>query len=227
MKITFHLAALIALQLLFAISAHAAVIAERQLLTPLTPGSNKYLTLDLVSVDPNKPVWVVYQLVAISADSNPSGEVVLDASFEMVPLPMGDSVVIFKARSLDKVKATKGVSDQLMGKMGDRKPDELKEIFGAEMFAAYDAINKSQGAYVTGAITKEYQTGGKSSLRLLASVSRANGIQPVLVKVIVGQGEVPAAIESFGKKPMPTEKLIAALISFAIAGFWLMRRRKQ
>lgn len=214
------------IQLFCAISANAIVLANEQLLTPLTPGSNKFLTIDLLSVDPQKPVWVVYQLVAVSAVAHPEGEVALDSSFEMVPLPMGDSVVVFKTRKLEVTKATKGLNDALMAKVGNRKPEELKEIFGPEMYAAYDAIGKNEGSYLTGSIIKEYQTEGNPSLRLLTSVTRANGIQPVLIKVIAGQGEIPAEYESFGSKPLSKEKLIAALISFAIAGVWLLRRRK-
>jgi len=227
MKSITHLIAVTLLQLLLVAAANAAVLANEQLITPLTPGSKKSLSIDLLSLDPKKPVWVVYQLVGVSADSKPEGEIVLDSSFEMVPLSMGDSVVVFKAKNLTAVKATKGISDQLNAKVGQRKPEELKEIFGDDMYAAYEAINKNQGSYVTGNITKEYQTGGNRSVRLMTSFNRVKGIQPVMLNVIVGQGDIPAEYEQFGKKPFSPEKLLTAIITFAIAGFWLFKRRKS
>jgi hypothetical protein len=125
------------------------------------------------------------------------------------------------------VKATKGLSDQLNAQVGQRKPEELKEIFGDDMYAAYEAINKNEGSYVTGNIIKKYDTGGKRQLVLLATMDRAKGIQPVVVNVIVGQGDIPAEYEKFGKKTIPAEKIIVALISFVVAVFWLLRRRKN
>lgn len=226
MKIIFRVILLIVFQYLLAVTANAVVLANEQLMTPLIPHSKRGLSIPL-NVDPSKPVWVVYQLVGVSAVSRPEGEVVLDSSFEMVALPMGDSVVVFRMKDLDVVKATKGLSDQLSEKIGQRKPEELRKMFGDDMYAAYEAIKKNEGSYVTGNIIKEYETDGKRQLVLLATVDRAKGIQPVAVNVIVGQGEIPAEYEKFGKKSIPAEKIIVAVISFAIAGFWLLRRRKN
>ncbi|GGY81818.1 hypothetical protein GCM10011613_28150 [Cellvibrio zantedeschiae] len=209
------------------LSAQAAVLATSQLVTPLIPGSQKSLSIDLLSIDPKQPVWVIYQMVGVSADAKPEGEMVLDSSFEMIPLSMGDSVVVFKPKNMEIVKATKGLGDQLTANVGERKPEELKAMFGADMYAAYEAISRNEGTYLTGTIVKEYQTDGKRDVRLMTSFNRVKGIQPVMLNVIVGQGEIPARYKQFGKKSLSPEKIITALISFAIAGVWLMRRRKQ
>ena len=61
----------------------------------------------------------------------------------------------------------------------------------------------------------------------MATVDRASGIQPVLIKIIAGQGDIPPEYEQFGKKPLSPERLITAIIAFAIAGYWLFSRRKN
>ncbi len=126
-----------------------------------------------VAYDPKKPVWVVYQLVGVSAESDPEGVVVVDASFEMVPVPITDSVLIFKASDMKVEKSAGALDEQVKAMIGDRSPEEMRELFGEEMYAAYLALSKKEGSYVIGNITKTYDVGEPEGLNLLTSVARA------------------------------------------------------
>lgn len=214
----------IALPVLFSAVAKAGELVSDHLITPLVPDMKKYISISVPpAFDPNKPVWVVYQLVGVSADPRPKGEIVLDSSFEMVPTPINDSIVIFKTSDLKVDKSAGALGNQLEGIAGKRKPEELKEIFGEEMYAAYEALNKKEGVYVSGSITKVYDVGGKNDLVLSASVTRAKGIQPVVLNIVIGQGDIPEKYH--GNSSLVIEKLIAAIISILIAVVWLIKRR--
>jgi len=225
MKTSFRFIATLLVQLCIVINAKAVVLATGQLITPLMPDMKKHLSISVPSVDPTKPVWVSYQLVGVSAAAKPEGEIVLSSSFEMIPVPMGDSFVTFKARNLKVDKSAGTVGNQLKALAGERKPEELKEIFGEEMYAAYVALNKQEGVYVSGNIYREYDIAGNTGLLLLTGIERATDIQPVLINVVVGQGEVPAQYR--GADNLLAEKFLTALIAFAIAAYWLNRRRKS
>lgn len=212
---------------LFVASVNAGVLANGQLVTPTIPDADTSISIHVPpSFDPNKPVWAIYQLVAISAQSEPVGEVVLDSSFEGVLTPIVDSVVIFKADDLKVDKSAGTLGDQLKALVGERSPEELKAIFGEDMYAAYEALNKKEGAYLTGAITKTYHPGGKKDLVLLTSMERTKGIQPVLISVVIGQGEIPAQYQNAAGNSLAKDKLVAAIIAFfLLLFFWFIKRR--
>lgn len=220
----FRLMIVIALPVLFSAVAKAGVLVTDQLVTPLMPHMKKYVSIPVPpTFDSNKPVWVVYQLVGVSAASHPEGEIVLDSSFEMVPTPMADTVAIFKARDLKVNKSSGALGNQLSVIAGERKPEELREMFGEEMYAAYEALNKQEGVYVSGNVTKTYDVKGSKGLLLSAGVTRAKGIQPVVINVVIGQGDIPEQYQ--GNSSLVIEKLIAAIISILIAVVWLIKRR--
>jgi hypothetical protein len=84
-------------------TASAGVVATTEWIVPLAPTTeNKNLRLFAGKpIDPDKPVWVVYRMLAISADRSPDGEIVLDPALEMVPVPLPDMFVRFRAGSMD------------------------------------------------------------------------------------------------------------------------------
>lgn len=207
-------------------SARGEVLATEQLLTPLSPESVSNASIHVPKpFDPNKPVWVVYQLVAVSAASNPEGEIVIDSSFEGVPTPINDSVVILKARDLKIDHSAGELESQLQALVGKRSPEELIEIFGEDLYEAYAALNKKEGAYITGNIIKMYNPGGRTDLVLLASVERASGIQPVLINIIVGQGDIPKQYQD-SSGSLAKDKLVAVIIGLLVIVFFLFMRRR-
>ncbi len=212
--------------LLLITPVQAEVLATKQLLTPLIPDASRHMSVPVaVAHDPQKPVWVVYQLVGISAESDPEGEVVVDASFEMVPIPITDSVLIFKASDM-KIETSAGALDeQVKAMIGERSPDEMREIFGEEMYAAYLALSKKEGSYLIGNITKTYEVGEPEGLSLLTSVARARGVQPVVLNVIIGQGDIPEQYRNSFMSSLEADKVVAAIISLLLAVFFIFRRK--
>ncbi|PUA27243.1 MAG: hypothetical protein B0W54_11595 [Cellvibrio sp. 79] len=226
MNMRFYASAAIFFLLFAGSNAQAGVLVTRQILTPLIPDAESNISILVPSgVDPDKPVWAVYQLVAISADSDPQGEVVIDSSFEGVPTAINESIVIFNANNLTINKSSGTLGEQLKAQVGERSPEELKEIFGVEMYAAYAALNRKEGSYLTGSMIKTYHPDGKKELILLTSVERANGIQPVLISVVIGQGDIPAQYRNSGNS-LAKDKLVAVMIAFFLGLFiWFIRRR--
>lgn len=215
------------LSLFLIATARGDVLATGQLITPLSPDATSNLDIHLPQTfDPGKPVWAVYQMVAVSADSDPEGEIVIDSSFEGVPVPISDSIVIFKAGNLDVDHSAGTLGQQFEALVGQRSPEELIEIFGAELHEAYVALNNKKGSYLTGNIARVYQHGGKADLVLLARVERATGIQPVMVNVVVGQGDIPAQYQKSSSASLAKDKLMMAVIAFLLALiFWFIKRR--
>lgn len=219
------LAPMVFLLLLIA-PVQAEVLATKQLLTPLIPDATRHMSVPVaVAHDPHQPVWVVYQMVGISAESDPEGEVVVDASFEMVPIPINDSILIFKVSNMKIEKSAGALDERVKAMIGERSPEEMREMFGEEMYAACLALSKKEGSYVIGNITKTYNVGEPEGLNLLTSVERARGVQPVVLKVIIGQGEIPAEYRDSFLSSLNAEKLIAAIVSLLLALFFIFRRK--
>ncbi len=214
------------LPLLLITPVRAEVLATNQLLTPLIPDASRHMSVPVaVAHDPHQPVWVVYQLVGISAESDPEGEVVVNASFEMVPIPITDSVLIFKASNMKIEKSAGALDERVKAIIGERSPEEMREMLGEEMYGAYLALSKKEGSYVIGNITKTYNVGEPEGLNLLTSVERARGVQPVVLNVIIGQGDIPEQYRNSFLSSLNTEKLIAAIISLLLALFFIFRRK--
>lgn len=227
MRIKFYFVLFVLFNWYGASVASAEVLATGQLLTPLSPDATSNISIHVPqNFDRTKPVWAVYQLIAVSADSDPEGAVVIDSSFEGVPVPITDSIVIFKANNLNVDRSAGTLGQQLEALVGQRSPDELTEIFGVELYEAYIALNNKKGAYLAGNITKFYQHDGKTELVLLTSVERANGIQPVMVNVVVGQGDIPAQYQQSSSASLAKDKLVMAIIAFLVGVFfWYIKRR--
>ena len=61
---------------------------------------------------------------------------------------------------------------------------------------ALEALNEKRGAILTGVVVKTLPPIGTDSGTLNISIERAEGFQPVLVKVVAGQGDVPAELQT-------------------------------
>jgi hypothetical protein len=174
--------------------ALAGVLATQQLPTPLAPDMPSNLSIPVPpNVDPNAPIWVAYRTLALSADASPSGEIVLDGSFEGVATPINASIVIFNADAMSVSTSAGTIKQQFDAMFGQRSPEQMKTLLGAELHAAYAAVNAGTGRILDGTIVKTLPALGKNDGVLLVSVERASGIQPVGVFVTVGQGDPPAA----------------------------------
>ncbi len=179
--------------------AFAGILAKAQLVTPLAPEMPTHLSIPMpTNVDPAQPLWVSYRVLAMSASSTPTGEIVLDGSFEGVQTPIQHSVVQFSPDEMTVATSGGTIAQQFEANYGQRTPQELQTTFGAELYQAYEAVNAGTGRILDGIAVKTLPALGKNEGMLLVSVERASGIRPVGVFVVVGQGDIPA---EFKKSP--------------------------
>ena len=176
--------------------ALAQVLAKAQLATPLAPEMPSHLSIPMpASVDPAKPIWVSYRVLAMSAASSPTGEIVLDGSFEGVQTPIHQSIAVFSPEKMNVTASAGTIQQQFEANYGQRSPDELRTMLGPELFEAYQSVNSGTGRLLDGTLVRTLPALGKNEGMLLVSVDRANGIRPVGVFVTVGQGDIPAEFD--------------------------------
>jgi hypothetical protein len=206
----------------------AAVLVTQQWIMPMAPVTPKGGLQIAVTgtVDPAKPVWVVYQLLAVSAADKPSGSIVLDASLEGVATPISETRVVFAADKLDRSKSAGTIGEKLAAQVGQRTPQELTEALGPELYEAYKALNEKRGAILQGSVVKTLPAPGKRDLRLLASIERASGMQPAQIVVTMGQGEIPSSLTASASSSGRAERIVAGVLGLAIAAFFWFRRRR-
>ncbi|MBE5315575.1 MAG: hypothetical protein H4O13_09255 [Xanthomonadales bacterium] len=179
--------------------ALATVLATQQLPTPLAPDMPSNLSIPMPpSIDPKAPIWVAYRTLALSADASPSGEIVVDGSFEGVATPINASIVVFTPDAMSISSSAGTIQQQFEALYGQRSSEQMKSLLGAELHAAYEAANAGSGRILDGTLVKTLPALGANQGTLLVSVERATGIQPVGVFVTVGQGELPADIAARG-----------------------------
>lgn len=175
----------------------AQVLARAQLPTPLAPQMPSHLSVPMpANVDPAQPIWVSYRVLAMSAASSPTGEIVLDGSFEGVQTPIHQTIAHFSPDKMAVTTSAGTIAQQFAATYGQRSPDELRAAFGPELYQAYEAVNAGTGRLLDGTIVKTLPALGKNEGMLLVSVDRANGIRPVGIFVTVGQGEIPAEFQA-------------------------------
>ncbi len=183
----------------------SAVLATRTLPTPLAPDMPGNLSIPLPpNVDPNAPIWVSYRTLALSADASPTGEIVLDGSFEGVATPINASIARFEPNAMTVSTSSGTIKQQFETMYGQRSPQEMQTLLGADLYAAYEAANAGTGRILDGTIVKTLPALGKTEGVLLVSVERANGLQPVGIFVTVGQGDPPAATTPVDANPEST-----------------------
>jgi hypothetical protein len=170
----------------------AGTLASGALLAPLAPGQSARLSFAMppgFAVD--QEVWLVHELVALSSADGDSGEVALEQSFEGVKTPLNAFYVVFHADKMDS-KASAGTIARLLEQVaGGRGPEELRRDMGAELYAAFAAANAGSGRVLGGRVVSHLPAPGKSDVPLQVSVERAQGMQPLALRVTVGQGQLP------------------------------------
>lgn len=181
-----------ALGLGFSAAAAAAQLASTVLLTPLAPHQKSSVSIPMpAGLAPDQPVWVAYELVALSATDDGDGELGIEQSFEGVKTSTREFFATFHAREMQAQKSAGTVAAQLEQIAGHHEPAELRQLMGAELHAAYEAVNAGNGRILTGRSVHRLAAPERSDAPLLIAVERAQGMQPVALKVSVGQGDLP------------------------------------
>lgn len=208
-------------------SARAVILAEGQLLTPLAPSSpGKELRLLLTSpLDPAKPVWAAYQIIALSASDAPKGEIIMEASLEGVPVDIKELKVVFMADRLEQSRSAGTIGTLLEEQSGKRSPQELTESMGPELYAAFQALNEQRGTILQGMRVRTYQPPGNPEALLMVSVDSASGIHPLLLKVTVGQGDMPPDIAAAAETRFSPSTLAGGVLALFLVMAWFRWRR--
>lgn len=189
-------AALLLASLCFVSGARAETLASKMLPMPLAPGMPHSTSIPLpASFSPEKPTWVAYQVFAVSASDQPSGEIMVSGMFEGEPTPPRASNALFVAGDLMVSISGGTVDEQFESSFGTLDEDELRGFWGDEMYEAYVAVNAGSGRILQGIIHRELPPLQHGEPTLLVSVERAQGIQPTGLMVSVGQGAIPAHLQ--------------------------------
>lgn len=213
--------------------ALAGVLATQQLPTPLAPDMASSLSIPMPpNVDPNAPIWVSYRTLALSADASPKGEIVLDGSFEGVATPINASIVKFTPDAMTVSTSSGTIKQQFETMYGQRSPQEMQALLGAELYAAYEAANAGSGRILDGTVVKTLPALGKTDGVLLVSVERASGMQPAGIIVTVGQGDPPAATTPVDGNPESSfgywmGRLFGGLLLIGLLYWFFVARHKR
>jgi hypothetical protein len=206
---------------------NAQSLGKSQLLMPLAPDMESRLNIPVQGADASRPFWVVYQLVALSRESSPTGSIDIEGSFEGVMTPINEVMAIFDSGRMSLTKSA-GTIQQLLERDGHkRSPEEWKALMGPDLFAAYEAVNAGTGRVAEGTLMKTLPSFGKSEGILQISVERASGAQPLMLVVTVGQGDIPGSLLPSTESTAPYK--FGYLLGIAAFGWLVMRifRRKR
>lgn len=213
--------------------AWGAVLNQVDVPAPLSPQAAKG-GIKLASgrlANPDQPLWVSYSLIAVSATEKPKGHLVLDAAPEGVAVPLTETKVLFSPQNMASVPRGSTFADRLQEQVGGRTPEQLQASLGTELAAAYQALLAHQGALYAKTVVRVYPAPHKDEVLLLASLDPATDLQPVLISVAMGQGDVPPEYQDAYAKLLKGrgvhEKWMAILMSLAIAAFLVYRKFKS
>ncbi|MGN6150698.1 MAG: hypothetical protein ACTHOH_01660 [Lysobacteraceae bacterium] len=213
---------------LLPLGAQAAELARQLMPTPLAPGGEDHLTLPMpANLDPSEEVWVAYRMYAISANPDPSGDIVVSGSFDGVKTPLGDMTVVFTPSRMEKTASQGTIGQKFEAAYGKRSDAELATVMGPGLFEAYTALNRKSGAILQGTVLKTLPPPGADRPPLLVTVERESDQNPVGLEVIVGQGDLPADVQA-AVDPKPAfrigKMLVLGLVIAIVVGVWLRLR---
>lgn len=179
--------------------ALAGTLGSASLVAPLAPGKESRLRFSMPpDFSPAEPVWLVYELVAVSAGGSADGEVDLEQSFEGVQTPISAFYATLKSGDMQSRESAGTIAERLEEISGPRQPEELRQLMGDDLYAAFEALNAGKGRVLIGRRVHRLPAPGKTDAQLLVSVERATGMQPLALTVTLGQGPLPA---KFQEKP--------------------------
>ncbi len=189
-------AAALVLSLVCCVTASAGTLTAATLVAPLAPEQESRLSLPMpAGFASDQEVWIAYELVALSPTDDSEGELGIEQSFEGVMTPVSALFTSFNAGRMDSRESAGTIAQRLEQLAGPRKPEELRSLMGDELFAAYEAVNAGKGRVLGGRLVRRLPAPGRSDAPLLVSVERATGMQPLALKVTVGQGTLPAEFQ--------------------------------
>jgi len=225
------MAAAVLLAALASQGARADVLATEDLVNPTALSGQDRIRIVGLKVDPSKPVWVSYSLFALSAEADRKGEVVVEGSPEGVAVPIADSRVRFSAERMTVLRSSEKVASRLKKEAAGRSRDEMIATMGPQLYKAFEALMRNEGQGFAQTIVKSYRVSGDGDLVFSASLVKIDTLQPVLLRVAVGQGDIPGeyrdALGEVRGDSGRSEKILAAVISIALAVIYLIRKYRR
>jgi hypothetical protein len=177
-------------------AANAATLATGSLFAPLAPGNDSRLSISMPpEFSADQELWIAYELVALDPADDGEGEVDFEQSFEGVKTPPSAFFATIKAKDMPTRFPAGEIAQQLEQLAGLRDPEELKRLMGTELHLAWRDATAGKGRVLGGRLLHRLPAPGTADTRLLISVERATGIQPLAVKVTVGQGSLPSHLQ--------------------------------
>lgn len=215
----------------FCPALQAGILATGQLVAPLAPGQLSRVGLPVgAGLDPSLPVWVSYQLIALSEGPDPAGEVVIEGTFEGVATPISQMVVHFDAHRMTTSESAGTVATQLERIAGRRDPEEWRTLMGDALHATYEAVNAGRGRILNGQLVRHLPAPAGAEGLLLVSVERASGVQPLGLRVVAGQGEMPPELAeqgaASGSFAYTAGRLAGGLLFLGLL-YWLLVARRR
>lgn len=209
----------------FSPAAFSTIIGQGQFVAPLSPQNPKgdLRVVSATKANTSEPIWVKYEVIALSAEEKPKGRITIDAAPELVQVAMSEEMVHFSADDMELLTPSGKFGEQFKQQAGDRTSEELNETFGNNLGQAIAAFRDNKGAMLEKTIIKTYSAPPNEDVVLLASVLNAEGIYPAFIQITMGQGDMPVS-DNDKKKSLFKDKFIAILIGFGIAGFLLFRK---
>ncbi|HXC59284.1 MAG TPA: hypothetical protein VN645_08200 [Steroidobacteraceae bacterium] len=188
---TLQRTAVVAALFLASFATVAGSLAGGTIIAPLAPGQKSSLSFLMPpGFAADKGVWLVYDLVALAPGDDDSGQMDIQQSFEGVMTPLNSFYANFHARDMDSMKSAGTIAQRLEEVAGHREPGELMRLMGADLYAAYESVNAGKGRVLVGRVVTHLSAPGKSDAPLAISVQRAQGMQPLAMRVTAGQGEL-------------------------------------
>lgn len=209
--------------------AQAGELARTQMVLPLAPGAWKHTSLPMpTSLVRDQPVWVAYRVLAMSANPEPTGDIVLSGSFEGVITPITEETVVFSPEDMARAESAGTIQQQIVANHGKRTDQELIAAWGQPIFDAYTALNRKSGAILEGTLVKTLPPLGDADATLLVSVERDSDMHPVLVEIIAGQGDLPPTLQTAAAKSSPFRVgWVLGLLAFFGLIAWLVFGRRN
>lgn len=205
----------------------AAVLARDLWLMPLAPdagGPHRQLRVD--GLDPGKPVWIAYRLVAVAPSLEPEGTIRLEGVLEGVPTNPAQMVVSLDADDLKQAPSAGTIGTLLEQQIGKRSPDQLRAMMGPDLYAAFEALNARRGSILDGATLRHHPAPGLDEATVLVSIEEATGIQPMLIELQVGQDEPPPGFRAT-MHPVLRSLLALGTLALLLAGIRRLFRRRE
>ncbi len=169
--------------------------------TLLAKTGQRHSSVDFESKPELGPVWVILNYTAKVTGPGGDGRTAFGVFPEAVAVPIGEAFMLFQARFMANYQVDDTLTLYFAGKSRVLTRSEMREVMTAEQFAQYTAaINeekKRTSDWVQLVQTNRYQIPATEPGKIHVEMNTLEGMQPMNLEVLVGQGLVPAGFKTY------------------------------